>query len=229
MLLNEKGETLEEFLKNYDPAKYERPSVTVDMAVFTILEEKLAVLLIKRKNHPFIGSWALPGGFVNMEEDIDAAARRELMEETGVTVSLFQLKAYGGVDRDPRTRVITIAYLALAKEGMLLPKADDDAADAKLFTISILERGQDGRWKLGLSNAKDTLTIQAETRKNSLGLEAETAVRVRGDMGSDHPMIVFEAVQRILQTPEERILPLLLKKGRSQEELARIKRNLYGE
>ena len=75
----------EEFLKNYNPADYDRPSVTVDILVFTLSERgELSLLLIERGNHPFKGHWALPGGFVDMEEGIDEAAKRELLEETGL-------------------------------------------------------------------------------------------------------------------------------------------------
>ena len=88
-LRDKNGLTLEEFLAKYDPDKYRHPSVTVDMAVFTMLRTEgecdLAVLLIRRGNHPYLGTWALPGGFVEMEEELADAAARELQEETGVT------------------------------------------------------------------------------------------------------------------------------------------------
>ena len=82
--INEYGETLEQFLKNYDENKYRRPSNTVDMILFTVYEGNLKVLLVKRKNHPFIGDWAMPGGFIEFEEDMEQAVLRELKEETGL-------------------------------------------------------------------------------------------------------------------------------------------------
>ena len=133
--LNEKGQTLEEFLANYDLKKYDRPSVTVDNVVIANIEGRPAVLMIKRRNHPFIGCWALPGGFLEMDESLEEGAKRELFEETGVTgVTPVQLGAYGDPDRDPRGRIITVAFLLALPNGAE-PKAADDAADAGLFFI----------------------------------------------------------------------------------------------
>ena len=100
--------------ESYDPARYERPSVTVDVVIFTLQERELHVLLVKRKHWPFEGRWAIPGGFVNMDESLELAARRELEEETGVRdIYLEQLYTFGDPKRDPRTRVISVAYIAL--------------------------------------------------------------------------------------------------------------------
>lgn len=94
--------------------EHPRPAVTVDIILFTYREGGLKVLLIQRSHPPFAGKWALPGGFVQMEEELEAAALRELMEETNVgDVYLEQLYTFGRLDRDPRTRVITVAYFAL--------------------------------------------------------------------------------------------------------------------
>ena len=94
--------------------EYPRPAVTVDIILFTFVENDLKVLLIERKHDPYAGTWALPGGFVEMDEELHAAALRELAEETNVTdVYLEQLYTFGEPLRDPRTRVITVAYFAL--------------------------------------------------------------------------------------------------------------------
>lgn len=123
----------------YDPSKYERPSVTVDVVILTMRERRLEVLLIKRKRWPFEGMWAIPGGFVNPDESLEEAAKRELEEETGVRdVYLEQLYTFGDPGRDPRTRVITVVYYALIRADHLNIRAADDAADARWFSISHL-------------------------------------------------------------------------------------------
>src|SRR5215210_7004902 len=104
----------EERAENYDPSRYDRPSVTVDVVIFTLQERELHVLLVKRKRWPHEGRWAIPGGFVQMDESLELAARRELEEETGVhDIYLEQLYTFGEPKRDPRTRVISVAYIAL--------------------------------------------------------------------------------------------------------------------
>jgi 8-oxo-dGTP diphosphatase len=121
--------------KTYDPSRYERPSVTVDLVVFTLLEGILHVLLVKRGQWPFAGMWALPGGFVRMQESLEEASRRELREETGVAdVYLEQLYTFGKVDRDPRTRVITVAYFALMPVDRARLRADTDTVDVGWFS-----------------------------------------------------------------------------------------------
>lgn len=134
-ILDEQGRTLDAFLADYDENQYRRPSATVDMVVFTVADG-LQVLLIKRRNHPYLGSWALPGGFVEIDEELEAAAARELLEETGVSgLSLRQFGVFGGVERDPRTRVISTGFYTIAPRGSLTITAGDDAAKAELFTV----------------------------------------------------------------------------------------------
>lgn len=111
------------FLDRYDPTAFERPSVTVDVALLSTFDGALNALLLRRAAHPFRGHWALPGGFVGIAEDLDAAAGRILAEKVGVAaVFLEQLYTFGSLSRDPRTRVITVAYYAL------LPASRLDAA-----------------------------------------------------------------------------------------------------
>ena len=126
-----------EFLKNYDPNEYEKPSVTVDIVIFTLNDNnKLSVLLIKRSGYPYKDRWAIPGGFVDMKESIDESARRELYEETHVfDVPITQFGTFGDVERDPRMRVISIAYMAFVPRNQLNIIAGDDACDAQIFEI----------------------------------------------------------------------------------------------
>ncbi|MCI0399082.1 MAG: NUDIX hydrolase [Chloroflexi bacterium] len=123
----------------YDASKYDRPSVTVDVVIFSLIEEDLKVLLVQRKNSPFAGMWAIPGGFVHIDESLEEAALRELAEETGVTdVYIEQLYTFGDPDRDPRTRVITVAYFALVSSDTIWHQAGSDAEAAEWFSMKDL-------------------------------------------------------------------------------------------
>ena len=115
---------------------YPHPAVTTDVVVFTIREGRLCILLVKRANPPHRGEWALPGGFLDIDEDLDTCAARELAEETGIEgVYLEQLYTFGATGRDPRERVISVAYDALIPEQALQtpPRAASDAADVGWF------------------------------------------------------------------------------------------------
>ena len=114
--------------------------VSVDAVVFARVEGRLWILLVRRGNDPFAGCWALPGGFLEMNEDLDTGAYRELAEETGLTdVKLEQLYTFGRCDRDPRGRTITVAYLALIfAEKLPKIKAGDDASAVRWFAIDEL-------------------------------------------------------------------------------------------
>ncbi len=114
---------------------YPRPAVTVDVAILT-RDAKPRVLLIRRKKAPFAGTWALPGGFVDMDETLEAAARCELLEETGVAAAkLVQLHTFGDPGRDPRGRTITVVYLAQVDPDAVQPRAADDAAEVGWFSL----------------------------------------------------------------------------------------------
>lgn len=129
----------EAFLSSYDASKYERPSVTADIVIFTLDEDDdLNILLIKRGGYPYKDRWAIPGGFLDVgKESLDDAAARELKEETNVEgVFLNQLYTFGDPNRDPRTTVVTVAYMALVPKQALDISAGDDANDAKLFKIT---------------------------------------------------------------------------------------------
>lgn len=127
----------------YDPGDYPPVAVTVDVALFAIRRDELHVLLIQRGIEPFAGAWALPGGFVQPDEGLDAAAARELAEETGVaeeSVYLEQLRSYGSPGRDPRMRVVTVAYWGACAE-LPLPMGGSDAAEAELVPTAEIEDG----------------------------------------------------------------------------------------
>ena len=117
--------------------KYPRPMVTVDVVLFS--RDRKRVLLIKRDREPFKGRWALPGGFIGIKEELKDAAARELEEETGVTgVELKQVHAFDTLGRDPRGRVITVAYSGVADPGSVEVRAASDAREARWFDIDNL-------------------------------------------------------------------------------------------
>ena len=124
----------------YDPARFPAFAVTVDLVVLTVRESRLSALMIRRGEEPYAGRTALPGGFVRPGESLGEAAERELAEETGLAdlpVHLEQLATYGAVDRDPRMRVVSVAYLALAPD-LPSPTAGGDAADAHWVPVADL-------------------------------------------------------------------------------------------
>lgn len=145
---DKQGLTEEEFLSSYHAGDYVRPSVAADMAIFAITEQKgknyrklseknFSILLIQRGVHPFLGCWALPGGFVRPDETAEQAARRELQEETGLSeVYMEQLYTFTEPARDPRTWVMSCAYMALIDCQKVHLQAGDDAASAKWFRLS---------------------------------------------------------------------------------------------
>lgn len=124
-------ETLPAYLKQQD-----QPAVTVDVLIFTVADDKLKVALIRRGIPPFQGRWAIPGGFVLFDESLEDAARREIEEEAGVRdVVLEQLYTFGDPGRDPRTRVVTVAYYALIPAASIQLSASTDAAEAAWFDV----------------------------------------------------------------------------------------------
>src|SRR5882672_10222447 len=149
--------------------QYPRAALTVDCVVFGFDGGELKVLLIQRGIEPFKGRWALPGGFVRVDETLDDAARRELEEETGLkSIFLEQLYTFGTLNRDPRERVVSVAYYALVKLSDHRARAATDAADAEWFPISKVP-------KLAFDHANILATalarLKAKVRYEPIGFE----------------------------------------------------------
>jgi 8-oxo-dGTP diphosphatase len=149
--------------------KYPHPAVSVDCVVFGLDDAALKVLLIQRDQGPFEGRWALPGGFVEIDESLEDAARRELKEETGVSrIYLEQLYSFGEPNRDPRERVITIAYVALVPMKDYRVRAASDARAAKWFALDAMP-------KLAFDHAKIIKTahqrLKNKVRYQPIGFE----------------------------------------------------------
>ena len=177
---NEKGQTLEEFLEEYDPYKYKNPCVTTDAVIFSckrkVVDGEWKVLMVKRRNHPSIGVADLP---------------------------MEQFAVYGNVTRDPRARIITSAYLSVVDEGQVKVQAGDDAADAKWMQLHCQTESvkEDGDWKrtiyrLALENKEAELTISAIVeKKERSGLVRETYYKVKESdrIACDHAALIVQA------------------------------------
>lgn len=121
--------------QGYDASRFPPFAVTADVAMLTTMEGRLGVVLVQRSNDPYRGRWALPGGFVDIDEDLEPAAIRELDEETGLQAGkLTQLGAYGAPGRDPRMRVVTVVFWAYVAD-LGQPTSGDDAADARIWDL----------------------------------------------------------------------------------------------
>ena len=204
---NEAGQTEKEFLESYDDSRYRHPSNTVDMLLLSVIDRKLSILLIKRRNFPWINTWALPGGFVEFDEDLDDAAFRELKEETNIDSSIYfkQLYTLGKADRDPRTRVITTAYISLVpQESIKNTRAGDDAKEAEWFEIKKVTKKVDSSRKLSsiiMTNKEKGVTIEYEisekTEKNYI--RKSSRLLSKEEIAGDHIKLINMAMD-MLQT-----------------------------
>lgn len=218
---NRQGQNLEEFLDAYNPEKYDTPSNTTDIIVVRSAEklvrwgQPIQVLMVKRSNHPSIGFWATPGGFVELREDLEEGARRELEEETGVSgLPLRQMRTWGAWQRDPRWRVITTSFLALV-EGDLPVQAGDDADEALWMDVSLSEKtSKDGEtlknlektqgirdieiWELSLKNPKHGIALHAEVavchRGSGILQEEEYRLLSSDGIAVDHGCLITQAL-----------------------------------
>ncbi len=212
--VNSRGENLEEFLEIYNPDKYRKPAVTVDTLIFTMKSvntenKELQILLIKRKEHPCIGQWAIPGGFVDMYEDTEAAALRELKEETDVDdVYVEQLYTFGDVGRDPRDRIISVSYMALVEYDKLKPKAGDDAAEVTWFTVeknTVISSQDESTYSLIFHNKERKIKIEyivVEKRiKKGIGKSMEADIKPAKEnvdlLAFDHEKMINLAINKL--------------------------------
>lgn len=193
-LRDKNGLTEAEFLAAYDASKYERPSVTVDIIIF----HSGRLLLIKRGGHPCIHKLAFPGGFVEMNEDVYTAAARELMEETGLKAkNLRQLHVASTPNRDPRTRIITVPFIADVEDINAL-RAGDDAESARLYPFSYK------KMKLGRNEIIEIAIIDGNERKTVKVVKSLDESRLSGDyiykqagesmLAGDHAEILARAI-----------------------------------
>lgn len=187
---NAQGLTEQEFLSRYNPGKYEHPSVTVDTLILTVDKSEedchLQIMLVQRKDHPFLHKWAIPGGFVGMEESVEQAALRELEEETGLRdIYLEQLYTWGDVGRDPRTRIISVSYIALIPREMLLHTAGDLTGQNAQPLPPARKREADAAW------------YYVSLREGRLRLWNESRELAEEDLAFDHAEMIRLALERM--------------------------------
>lgn len=222
-ILNSNGIDEKTYLETYDISAFDRPSLTVDMLLLTVdelqsanirklPEKSLKILLIKRNEHPFIGKWALPGGFVRMNENLDEAAYRELCEETGVEdVYLEQLQTFSDVNRDPRGRIISTAYMSLVDMNQVKTQAGSDASDAKWFDIDyrIIEEANEN--KNGIYREREIVEILFRAGDIELSTRVEVIKKVSGkhvsykrkhiyshNLSFDHGLIIHTGLSNLI-------------------------------
>jgi len=195
--------TEKEFLAQYKAGDYPRPSMTVDIVVFTVVdvpednyrklpEKELRVLLVKRGGHPFKGQWALPGGFVQPTETVGEAARRELLEETGVDdAHIEQLYTFSTPNRDPRTWVISTAHLSLINSERLAIRAGSDADEVAWFTVMAEEHPKFIRFLLSNGDINLSATVEPEI------VGGEPKILENSGLAFDHAKILACAVRRL--------------------------------
>ena len=216
---NKQGLTEREFLENYRDDIYIKPSFTVDMLIFTVMdketenyrklpEKALKILLVKRGDHPYIGKWALPGGFVGIEESLDEAALRVLRAETNIEdIYMEQLYTWGEVNRDPRTRVISSSYMALVDSRALNIKAGEDETDASWFNVSynIIEEKKTSVEKgyiyeqlveIKLKNEAEELSAKVKVTENLDGKIKRKLIESKG-IAFDHGNFIEYAIDRL--------------------------------
>ncbi|MGN0460464.1 MAG: NUDIX domain-containing protein [Ruminococcus sp.] len=195
---DDKGRTLEEFLKAYSPKDYPRPSVTVDMVLFSIKENNISVLLIKRGGHPYLDYWALPGGFTESKETVYESAERELFEETNLKdIPLEELGVFSEPSRDPRSWTMTDAFFAVVDRDKIAPKAGDDARDVLWFDIEI--NCHNNLVELRLKSDLDNINIILEKniKKGVTGDYSLFKTIENGGIAFDHGEIIAKALDKM--------------------------------
>ncbi len=199
-------ESEEEFLKSYNPSDYPSFGVATDILVFGISSEsqsnykkldakKMSVLLVKRDSFPFKGKWCLPGGFVGIDEELDNAPKRILKRETGVdNIYLEQLYTFGGVDRDPRMRIVTSSYMALVDKDKITISNDGNVS---WFDI-VNQEDKDGKISITLSNGSEDLKFVIKKTLRELTTDRYSfTIESNDDLAFDNPLIIVSGIERL--------------------------------
>ena len=203
--MNDNYETEEEFLKNYDDSIFDKPSVTSDIALFSVsdgnqsnyrkLKQKyFSILLVKRTTHPFKGKWCLPGGFVGIDETSEDAARRVLRDETNLhDVFLEQLYTFDGIKRDPRCRVFSISYMGLVDKNKL---NDSLFENASWFNIMSIEDEKSFHITLDNGNEQLKFVVGKELKEKTTD-RYRFKILENDSLAFDHPLVIVSGMERL--------------------------------
>ena len=194
-----------EFLKNYDPNKYDRPSITCDIMITSISseqsnnyrklsEKKFSILLVKRNNYPFKDMWCLPGGFMNMQETLDEAAKRILAIETNLhNIYLEQLYTFSSIDRDPRMRIVSTTYMSLIDKNQIQDKLTPNAS---WFNLHIKETNN--KIYVNLDNGTEEINFVVKKEYAHKTTDKYHFEVIQNDkLAFDHPLVIVTGLERL--------------------------------
>ena len=196
----------EEFLKDYDSSKFEKLSMTTDILIFSVSSEevdnyrktdkkKMSILLVKRDNYPFKDKWCLPGGFIDINEDLDEAPKRILKKETNVdNIYLEQLYTFGSVKRDPRMRVVSTSYIALVDKNRLSNNLNENAS---WFDITLYEE-KDNIVDIILDNGTTAISFKIQKILRELTTDRYSfKILKNNSLAFDHPLVILSGLERL--------------------------------
>ena len=191
------GKALEEFLAEYDGDRYKKPALTSDVVLFAVDGERPVLLLVRRGNHPCLGDWAFPGGFVDESESCEEAAARELCEETGLReVTLEQLYTVSTPGRDPRGWTVSNCFFAVIESPVEL-SAGDDASDAAWFGVDFAAVGD--LYEMLLKSGDLVLRCEMEIKRDAAGkIDVNRSVIKQNDgIAFDHAKLILYALEKL--------------------------------
>ena len=206
-----------EFLKNYNKDEYEKLSMTTDILIFSVSSEevdnyrksdkkKMSILLVKREDYPFKDMWCLPGGFVNIDEDLDEAPKRILKSETNVeNIYLEQLYTFGSVNRDPRMRIVSTSYMALIDKNRL---TNNLSKNASWFDITLYE-DKNNQVDIVLDNGVKTINFKIKKKLREKTTDRFSFEIVENDsLAFDHPLVILAGIERLKNKIEAITIPV---------------------
>ena len=196
----------EEFLRNYDSSKYERLSMTTDILIMSVSTEesdnyrkleqkKFSILLVKRNDYPFKDKWCLPGGFIRMDETLEEATKRVLETETNLkNIYTEQLYTFSDINRDPRMRIVSTAYIALVDKNKLKDNLNKSSC---WFDISLIEETEK-KYKVELENGEEKINFVIDKKlKEQTTDRYEYKIEKNDKLAFDHPLVILTGIERL--------------------------------